>query len=165
MNGTADVPAAIALHPHGFGIQDIVRLSGATGRQVDYWDRTNVVWPSIHEATGTGSKRCWSFDDVVACSVLAQMSAAFDGGWTFDKFRNKALPMGIHLQVDTYGDWAVWLLLVDGEPKLVPSADGAVARLIEEQAIHPTAVFGLIDVGAHARRIAKEILAHGEATV
>jgi len=53
-----------------FTTMDAVRLSGLTYRQLDYWDRRNVIRPSIEDADGSGSRRYWSARDLaVLCAI------------------------------------------------------------------------------------------------
>ncbi len=49
----------------GFRAPQVCKLVGITYRQLDYWARTNLIRPSLQEATGSGSQRLYSFSDVV----------------------------------------------------------------------------------------------------
>jgi len=49
----------------GFSGPTVCRLTGVTYRQLDYWARTNLVTPSITAANGSGSKRAYSYADVL----------------------------------------------------------------------------------------------------
>jgi DNA-binding transcriptional MerR regulator len=44
-----------------------------TYRQLDYWARTNLVTPSITPATGSGSKRSYSYGDVLEIKVIKSL--------------------------------------------------------------------------------------------
>lgn len=44
-------------------------LAGITYRQLDYWDKTHFIKPSISEAEGYGSVRLYSFTDLVQLKV------------------------------------------------------------------------------------------------
>jgi DNA-binding transcriptional MerR regulator len=70
-----------------FGKKDVVALTGLTYRQVDHWATTGVVRPSIKTAAGKGSRREYSFQDLVQLRVA---KALRDGGISFQKIR-KAL--------------------------------------------------------------------------
>src|SRR5258708_27773655 len=52
------------------------RLTGVTYRQLDYWDKTGLVRPSIRGAHGKGSRRVYSFQDVVELRVVSRMLAS-----------------------------------------------------------------------------------------
>lgn len=60
----------------GFNAVAVRRLTGITYRQLDYWDRTALVRPSIRGAHGKGSRRVYSFQDVVELRVVSRMLAA-----------------------------------------------------------------------------------------
>lgn len=60
----------------GFGVAAALRLTGITYRQLDYWARTGLAGSSIRPAAGHGSRRVYSFDDLVALRVVAGLRAA-----------------------------------------------------------------------------------------
>ena len=39
--------------------------AGISYRQLDYWDRTSLVQPSVRSATGSGSQRLYAFRDIL----------------------------------------------------------------------------------------------------
>ena len=57
----------------GFSGPTVCRLSGVTYRQLDYWARTELVTPSITPATGSGSKRSYSYNDVLEVKVIKSL--------------------------------------------------------------------------------------------
>lgn len=59
--------------PVGLSIHQVCAVSGASYRQVDYWDRTHFVVPSIAEARSSGSRRRYSIDDAVICRLAVVM--------------------------------------------------------------------------------------------
>jgi DNA-binding transcriptional MerR regulator len=48
----------------GHSAPEVAKLTGATYRQLDYWDNTGIVRPSIRPAEGSGTTRRYSDDDV-----------------------------------------------------------------------------------------------------
>ena len=52
-----------------FNSKIIHKITGLTMRQIDYWDRTHFIKPSVSEATGHGSVRLYSFTDLVQIKV------------------------------------------------------------------------------------------------
>lgn len=46
---------------------------GITYRQLDYWDRTGLVSPSIRSAKGSGSQRLYSFRDILVLKVVKRL--------------------------------------------------------------------------------------------
>ena len=57
----------------GFSGPMVCRLTGVTYRQLDYWARTDLVTPSITPATGSGSKREYSYSDVLEVKVIKSL--------------------------------------------------------------------------------------------
>lgn len=58
--------------------------AGITYRQLDYWDRTNLVQPSVREATGSGSQRLYAFRDIL---VLKLVKRLLDTGVSLQQIR------------------------------------------------------------------------------
>ena len=57
----------------GFSGPMVCRLTGVTYRQLDYWARTGLVTPSITPAKGSGSKRTYSYGDVLEVKVIRSL--------------------------------------------------------------------------------------------
>ncbi|MGC8510234.1 MAG: MerR family transcriptional regulator [Acidimicrobiales bacterium] len=57
----------------GFSGSLVCRLTGVTYRQLDYWARTDLVTPSITPASGSGSKRAYSYGDVLEVKVIKSL--------------------------------------------------------------------------------------------
>lgn len=49
------------------------QIVGISYRQLDYWARTNLVVPSIRNATGSGTHRLYSFKDVLVLKVVKRL--------------------------------------------------------------------------------------------
>lgn len=47
--------------------------AGITYRQLDYWARTDLVKPSLRNATGSGSARLYSFRDILVLKVVKRL--------------------------------------------------------------------------------------------
>ncbi len=69
----------------GFTADQASRLTGCTAHQLRYWDRVNLVRPSV-QATGgrPGVRRLYSFRDLVALKVIR---ALLDGGMSLQRVR------------------------------------------------------------------------------
>lgn len=63
-------------------------------RVVDYWDRTNFIKPSIHEASGYGSMRLYSFTDLIQFKVAKFLR---DQGLSLQKIRKSLNYLRKHL--------------------------------------------------------------------
>lgn len=49
------------------------QVAGITYRQLDYWARKRIVVPSITPSSGSGTRRLYSFDDVVILAVSKRL--------------------------------------------------------------------------------------------
>lgn len=52
------------------------RVTGVPYRNIDHWARTKFIVPSISDASGTGTERRYSFDDLVALRVARELRQA-----------------------------------------------------------------------------------------
>jgi DNA-binding transcriptional MerR regulator len=59
-----------------FSTAEVARLTGLTARQLDWWDRRGFLSPSVSGAAGYGSKRRYSFTDLVRLRIAARLRAA-----------------------------------------------------------------------------------------
>lgn len=53
-----------------YSARQAAELIGITYRQLDYWDRTHLVRPSIKSAAGSGSRRRYSLEDLYRLAVV-----------------------------------------------------------------------------------------------
>jgi predicted RNase H-like HicB family nuclease len=67
-----------------FNTKAIQAITGLTMRQIDYWDTTHFIKPSVREAAGHGSVRLYSFTDLVQMKVAKTL---MDKGITLQKIR------------------------------------------------------------------------------
>ncbi len=67
-----------------YNTKTVVKLAGLTLRQIDYWDRTHFIKPSIKEAAGYGTGRLYSFEDIVQLKVAKTL---IDKGVSLQKIR------------------------------------------------------------------------------
>ena len=64
------------MDPEGFSTAQVERLTGIGAKTLHFWDRSGFLSPSILGAHGTGSRRIYSFRDLVALRVAAQLRDA-----------------------------------------------------------------------------------------
>ena len=70
--------------PCGFGGKQVLAVVGITYRQLDHWARTDLLRPSLCDAKGSGSRRLYSYDDVVQLKVIKKL---LDGGQSLQAAR------------------------------------------------------------------------------
>lgn len=69
----------------GFTAQQASKLTNCTPHQLRYWDRVNLVQPSIQQTGGRpGVKRLYSFRDLVALRVVRSL---LDNGMSVQRVR------------------------------------------------------------------------------
>lgn len=56
-----------------FERQKVMALTGATRMNLEHWDRTGVVKPSIRTGTGTATRKLYSFRDIVQLKVAKRL--------------------------------------------------------------------------------------------
>jgi predicted RNase H-like HicB family nuclease len=52
-----------------FNTKSVSKIIGLSLRRIDYWDKTHLIKPSIKEASGYGSTRLYSFEDLIRLKV------------------------------------------------------------------------------------------------
>ncbi|HUW04591.1 MAG TPA: MerR family transcriptional regulator [Acidimicrobiales bacterium] len=57
----------------GFSGKKTAELVGITYRQLDYWARTDLVKPSLAEANGSGSRRRYSYADLLELKIIKSL--------------------------------------------------------------------------------------------
>lgn len=57
----------------GLSGSQVCSLTGITYRQLDYWARTGLLVPSLAKAHGSGSKRRYSYRDVLEVKVIKKL--------------------------------------------------------------------------------------------
>jgi DNA-binding transcriptional MerR regulator len=69
----------------GFRSPQVCAVVGITYRQLDYWDRSGLLGPSLQEATGSGTQRLYTFADIVTLRVVKRLK---DAGTSLHKIRS-----------------------------------------------------------------------------
>jgi DNA-binding transcriptional MerR regulator len=75
----------------GYRVPEVCRIVGITYRQLDYWARTDLVTPSIRDASGSGSQRLYSFQDLVTLRVIKNL---LDTGVALQRVRRAVEHLG-----------------------------------------------------------------------
>lgn len=67
-----------------FNSKAVSKITGLSFRQIDYWDSSHFIKPSVSEATGYGSVRLYSFNDLIQLRVAKTL---MDKGISLHKIR------------------------------------------------------------------------------
>lgn len=126
-----------------FNTNTVVKLTGLTPRQIDYWDRTHFIKPSVKEAAGYGTGRLYSFEDVVQLKVARTL---IDKGVTLQKIR-KAITYLKKNFPDVKKPLAEMRFLTDGETifVLADKKEKILDALAQGQMVFALAIGELIE--------------------
>jgi DNA-binding transcriptional MerR regulator len=69
----------------GFSGKRAAELCGITYRQLDYWARTDLVRPTLADAKGSGSRRKYSYRDLIELKVIKTL---LDAGIKLESVRS-----------------------------------------------------------------------------
>jgi DNA-binding transcriptional MerR regulator len=142
--GRSSVPVLPADHvspvEEGFGGPEVCRLVGITYRQLDHWARTGFIRPSIADARGSGTKRRYSYRDVIELKVVKSL---LDAGVSLRSAR-RAVQC---LRDDLGADLASARLVLAGSNSLLAHSDGEVVDLLRggQGVLNIVALGGVID--------------------
>jgi DNA-binding transcriptional MerR regulator len=112
----------------GFSADVTLRLVGISYRQLDYWDKTGLIRPSVQKARGRGSRRLYSFEDLVELRVVAKLLGA---GILLPAVRKATRYLRLHF-ADIVRPLARLALQTDGRHVLAQTTDGK--RLVDATA-------------------------------
>lgn len=102
-----------------FNTKTVARILGLTTRQIDYWDKTNLIKPSVQEAAGYGSVRLYSFADLIQLKVAKTLK---DAGISIQKMRKALIYLEKNMP-DVDKPLANLKFLTDGETIFVITKD------------------------------------------
>ena len=111
----------------GYRAPQVCNLVGITYRQLDYWARTELITPSLQQASGSGSQRLYSFSDVVQLKVIKNL---LDAGMSLKKFRS-AVEI-LRDEMDSEQPLADVTLLSDGKTIYAAHSDEEVVDVLRK---------------------------------
>ena len=127
-------PAAHTIQ--GYSAKQTADIVGITYRQLDYWARTDLVKPSKARATGSGSRRQYSYDDLLRLKVIKRL---IDNGIKLEKVRDFFDYVRNELQEDISSA----NLVIDGaNAAIVRSQDELIDALQRGQGVLPLSNIG-----------------------
>ena len=100
----------------GFSGTKAATIVGITYRQLDYWARTDLIRPSLTDAAGSGSRRLYSYRDLLELRVIKSL---LDAGIKLESVRTAFEYLRTHLGTDIASAHLVIsgsdVILCDGE--------------------------------------------------
>ena len=72
------------LSSHTYTTTEVAHISGFSVRQIAYWASQGIIVPSIQQASGSGTRRRYSFNDLLQLRFVRQL---MNYGWSLQKIR------------------------------------------------------------------------------
>lgn len=142
-------------HEAGTGYRGAIaaRAAGISYRQLDYWARTELVVPTVRDASGSGSQRLYSFRDIL---VLKLVKRLLDTGISLQQIRVAVN----QLRVSGVEDLAQTTLMSDGASVYLCTSSDEVIDLVNRG----QGVFG-IAVGKVLREVENDLVEIGDVAI
>jgi DNA-binding transcriptional MerR regulator len=113
----------------GYSGRRTAEIVGISYRQLDYWARTDLIRPSLVDATGSGTRRQYSYRDLLELKVVKRL---LDAGIKLEQVRTVFSYVRDHLGEDI----AQANLVIEGNKTvLVPSGDELIDVLRHGQGV------------------------------
>ena len=113
----------------GYSGKKTAEIVGITYRQLDYWARTDLIRPSMTDAAGSGSRRRYSYRNLLELKVVKNL---LDSGIRLEQVRE----IFAYLQDELGEDIATANLVVNGsQPTLVRSGEEVIDLLQSGQGV------------------------------
>lgn len=113
----------------GYSGRRAAEIVGITYRQLDYWARTDLIRPSLVDAAGSGSRRRYSYRDLLELKVVKNL---LDAGIKLESVRDAFAYLRNHLGEDIS---AVNLVISGRQTVLVRSGDELVDLVRQGQGV------------------------------
>ena len=110
---------------YGYSGTQAAKVVGISYRQLDYWARTDLIRPSLSDASGSGSRRKYSYKDLLELRVIKSL---LDAGIKLESVRDVFEYMREH--VDT--EIASAHLVISGGTVMLAHDDGELIDLVKK---------------------------------
>ena len=124
---------------HGFSGKRTAEIVDITYRQLDYWTRTELVRPSMAEAAGSGSRRLYSYQDLLELKVV---KALLDAGIRLEQVRKVFAYMRNSLGEDV----ASANLVIDGSKSVLVHTGEELIDLLQNGHLSAASVKALMSL-------------------
>ena len=131
----------------GFSGPQVCSLVGITYRQLDYWDRTDLLKPSLSAAHGSGTQRRYSYRDLVQLKIIKRL---LDAGMKLQTARTAV----DSLRQERGVDWQAASLVLDGSESVLVRDGDALFDLVRRgqgvlNVVSLGAMVGELDAAIH----------------
>ena len=100
----------------GFSGSQTAEIVGISYRQLDYWARTDLIRPSLADASGSGSRRRYSYQDLLELRVIKTL---LDAGIKLESVRE----VFNYLRSHVTSDIASAHLVISGQTVVLAQGD------------------------------------------
>jgi DNA-binding transcriptional MerR regulator len=101
------------------------KIVGITYRQLDYWARTDLIRPSVTDASGSGSRRRYSYKDLLELRVIKTL---LDNGFKLESVREVFHYLREQMQTDV----AAAHLVISGNSVVLAADDGELIDVLRK---------------------------------
>jgi DNA-binding transcriptional MerR regulator len=112
----------------GFSGTRTAQVVGISYRQLDYWARTNLIRPSLADAAGSGTRRRYSYRDLLELKVVKKL---LDAGIRLESVREVFAYLREHMNTDV----ASAHLVISGSDVLLCDGDDLINVLQRGQGV------------------------------
>jgi DNA-binding transcriptional MerR regulator len=109
----------------GWSGRAAAEIVGITYRQLDYWARTDLLRPSLADARGSGTRRSYSYRDLVELKVIKNL---LDAGIKLESVRTIFAYLRDHLG----GDISSANLVINGSTSVLVQSDGELIDVLRQ---------------------------------
>jgi DNA-binding transcriptional MerR regulator len=125
---TTPDPAATVADELGYSGTQTAKVVGISYRQLDYWARTDLIRPSLTDATGSGSRRLYSYNDLLELKTIKKL---LDAGIKLEQVRKVFTYLREHVSTDI----AAAHIVIDGGTVVLCDGDELVDVLKNGQGV------------------------------
>jgi DNA-binding transcriptional MerR regulator len=112
----------------GYSGTQAAKVVGITYRQLDYWARTDLIRPSLTDAAGSGSRRRYSYKDLLELRVIKTL---LDAGIKLESVRDVFEYLREHVD----GDISSAHLVINGNSVVLAHGDELIDVLQRGQGV------------------------------
>jgi len=112
----------------GYSGTRTAKVVGISYRQLDYWARTDLIRPSLSDATGSGSRRSYSYNDLLELKAIKKL---LDAGIKLEQVRKVFDYIREHVTTDI----AAAHIVIDGGSVMLCDGDQLVDVLKNGQGV------------------------------
>ena len=112
----------------GFSGRQTADVVGISYRQLDYWARTDLIRPSLTDACGSGSRRRYSYQDLLELRVVKTL---IDAGIRLESVREVFAYLRTHVSADI----ASAHLVISGQTVVLAQGDELIDVVKQGQGV------------------------------